>query len=49
MTKKWCKMYEFSKEKGNYPINIQELSKFILKEDRKNKLKKLANTGTTIE
>lgn len=38
---KYTIMYEFKKENANFPSKIEELSKYILKEERKKKLKKI--------
>lgn len=41
MTKKYTILYEFSKKKGNFPEKITELMSMIIREQRKEKLKKL--------
>jgi len=44
MTKKtinYTKMYDFKRENDNFPSKIEELYKYILKDQRKKKIKKL--------
>lgn len=47
ITKKYTVLYEFSKEKGNFPQKITELMTMIIREQRKEKLKKINENENT--